>query len=160
VITTRELRRRYELTGPQQTIEHLTEALRERHLRPEDFSLRDLAEGLVPDGHEWVRTMDPRSATGVSLLEAGDGVDVTAFLNVASQIIYSKIMDAYTQEAFVVSNLVDTIPTRMDGEKFQASRGSKVRPTRCIRVCLTLAWDSAKTISKPRRRPSADSSCR
>lgn len=113
----RELKRRYELDGPQRTISHLSEALRESHLRPEDFSLRDLAEALVPQGHHWVRAMDPRASDGVSILEAGDGDDATAFLNVAGQVIYSKIMDAYTQDAFVVSKLVDTIPTRLDGEK-------------------------------------------
>ncbi len=32
-------------------------------------------------------------------------------------VIYSKILEAYTQEAFVVSKLVDAIPTRLDGEK-------------------------------------------
>jgi hypothetical protein len=32
-------------------------------------------------------------------------------------LIYSKIMAAYTQDAFVVSKLVDTIPTRLSGEK-------------------------------------------
>ena len=31
--------------------------------------------------------------------------------------IYSKIMEAYQNEAFVVSKLVETIPTRLDGEK-------------------------------------------
>jgi len=113
----RELRRQYELDGPAATVKHLSEALGKRHLRPEDFSLRDLAEGLVPEGHQWVRAMDPRSAGGVSLLEAGEGVDVTAFLNITGQVIYSKIMEAYTQEAFVVSKLVDTVPTRLDGEK-------------------------------------------
>jgi hypothetical protein len=113
----RDLKRQYELMGPHNTVQHLAEALRERRVRPEDFSLRDLAEALVPDGREWVRTLDPRSASGVSILEAGDGVDVTAFLNITGQVIYSKIMDAYTQEAFVVSKLVDTIPTRLDGEK-------------------------------------------
>ncbi len=123
MINTRELKRRYELDGPRQTIAHLTEALEQRHLRPEDFSIRDLAEGLVPDGHEWVRLMDPRSAGSVRILEAGDGVDVTAFLNITSQVIYSKIMDAYTQEAFVVSRLVDTIPTRLDGEKIPGISG-------------------------------------
>ncbi|MGC3972386.1 MAG: hypothetical protein QM775_35100 [Pirellulales bacterium] len=64
-----------------------------------------------------MRMLDPRHSGGVNLLEAGDGVDATAFLNVAGQVIYSKIIDAYTQEAFVVSKLVDTIPTRLDGEK-------------------------------------------
>lgn len=119
----RELKRRYDLDGPQQTTTHLCEALRKRHLRPEDISLRDLAEALTPDGHEWVRSLDPRSAGGVNLLEAGDGVDATAFLNVAGQVIYSKIMDAYQQEAFVVSKLVSTVPTRLDGEKIPGVTG-------------------------------------
>ncbi len=35
----------------------------------------------------------------------------------SSQVIHSKIVEAYTQEAFVVSKLVQTIPTRLDGEK-------------------------------------------
>lgn len=113
----RELKRRYDLDGADQTVTHLSEALRAGHLKPEDFSIRDLAEALVPDGREWVRLLDPRSAGGVSVLESNDGVDVTAFLNIAGQVIYSTIMEAYTQEAFVVSKLVDTIPTRLDGEK-------------------------------------------
>ncbi|MEX0867572.1 MAG: hypothetical protein WD030_09455, partial [Pirellulales bacterium] len=117
MIQYRELKRRFELDGPQRTTQHLREALAQGHLRPEDFSLRDLAETLVPDGHQWVRSLDPRAAGGVSLLEASEGVDATAFLNIAGQVIYSKIMEAYTQEAFVVSRLVDTIPTRFDGEK-------------------------------------------
>lgn len=117
MIKYRELKRRYDLDGAQKTTEHLSEALGQRQLKPEDFSLRDLAEALVPDGHHWVRRMDPRSSGGTTVLEATDGVDVTAFLNITGQIIYSKIMEAYHQEAFVVSKLVDTIPTRLDGEK-------------------------------------------
>jgi hypothetical protein len=113
----RELKRRYDLDGADQTVSHLSEALREKHLKPEDFSIRDLAEALVPDGREWVRMLDPRSAGSVSVMEAGDGVDVAAFLNITAQVIYSKIMEAYLQEAFVVSKLVETIPTRLDGEK-------------------------------------------
>jgi hypothetical protein len=113
----RELKRRYDLDGANQTVIHLSEALREGHLKPEDFSIRDLAEALVPDGSEWVRLLDPRSAGGVSVMESGGAVDVTAFLNITGQVIYSKIMEAYLQEAFVVSKLVDTVPTRLDGEK-------------------------------------------
>lgn len=116
-INCRELKRRYELDGPRQTTVHLSEALREGHLRPEDFSLRDLAESLIPGGHDWVRELDPRTSGGMRLLEAGDGIDATAFLNITGQVIFAKIMEAYTQEAFVVSKLVDTIPTRLDGEK-------------------------------------------
>ena len=117
MIKYRELKRRYDLDGAKKTVEHLSEALSTKQLRPEDFSLRDLAEGLIPDGHEWVRTLDPRSAGSVSLLEAGEAVDMTAFLNVAGQVVHSQIMESYTQEAFVVSKLVRTVPTRLDGEK-------------------------------------------
>jgi len=113
----RELKRRYELDGAAQTVTHLSEAISGGHLRPEDFSIRDLAEALVPDGREWVRMLDPRAGGSVPLVEASDGVDVTAFLNIAGQVIYSKIMESYHQEAFIVSKLVDTIPTRLDGEK-------------------------------------------
>jgi hypothetical protein len=113
----RELKRRFELDGATRTVEHLSEALTQKDLAPEDFSIRDLAEALVPDGRQWVRLLDPRSSGNVSVLEATDGVDVTAFLNVTGQVLYSKIMDAYQQEAFVVSKLVQTIPTRFDGEK-------------------------------------------
>lgn len=112
-----ELKRRNELDGPHRTTAHLCEALRNKQLQPEDFSLRDLAEALIPDGHAWVSGLDPRSHAGVRLLEGEDGVDVTAFLNVTGQLIYSKIMESYTQDAFVMSRLVETIPTRMDGER-------------------------------------------
>jgi len=113
----RELKRRYELEGADSTVEHLSESLREGHLQAEDFSIRDLAEALVPDGRQWVRMLDPRSSGSVSLMEASDGVDASAFLNIAGQVIYSKILDAYNQDAFVVSKLVQHIPTRLDGEK-------------------------------------------
>lgn len=111
----RELKRMYEANGPEKTVAHLREALQQRHLAPEDFSIRELAEATA--GPQWVRQLDPRNGGGVQLLEAGDGVDVTAFSNIAGQVVYSKILEAYSQEAFVVSKLVDTIPTRLDGEK-------------------------------------------
>ena len=116
----RELRRRYELDGPQKTVHHLSEAISQGQLKAEDFSIRDLAESLVPDGREWVRMMDPRNASGAFLSEA-EGVDVTAFMNVAGQIVYSKILEGYQNETFVVSKLVKTIPTRLDGELIPGS---------------------------------------
>ena len=113
----RELKRRYDLDGADRTVEHLSESLREGHLQPEDFSIRDLAEALVPEGRQWVRMLDPRAGGQVSLMEATDGIDVSAFLNISGQVIYSKILDAYEQESFVASKLVQHIPTRLDGEK-------------------------------------------
>ncbi len=110
----RELKRMYDANGPEKTVKHLQEALEQGHLKAEDFSIREVAE--VTLGGERVRQMGPRTG-GAHLLEAGEGVDVTAFSNITSQVVQSKIIEAYTQEAFVVSKLVDTIPTRLDGEK-------------------------------------------
>ena len=110
----RELKRMYDAHGPEKTVRHLQEALHQGHLRPEDFSIREVAEATLSP--ERVRQMDPRSG-GLSLLEAGEGVDVTAFSHITAQVVQAKIMEAYTQEAFVLSRLVDTIPTRLDGER-------------------------------------------
>ena len=111
----RELKRMYDKLGRDECVKHLTEALEQRHLKPEDFSIRELAEVTLSPGR--VRQMDPRHGGVVDVLEAGDGVDVTAFSNITGQVIESKIMEAYTQEPFVVSKLVGTVPTRLDGEK-------------------------------------------
>ncbi len=119
----RELRRRYDLDGAEKTVKHLSEALQQGDLTPEDFSLRDLAEALIPDGHRWVSELDPRSCRGVALMEATEGVDVTAFLNVSGQVIYSKILESYRQEAFRLSKMVETISTRLDGEKIPGAAG-------------------------------------
>ena len=86
----RELKHMYESYGPERTVKHLREALREGQLKAEDFSLRELAEATV--GPEWVKRLDPRSGDGVRLLEAGDAVDVTAFSNITGQIVYSRIL--------------------------------------------------------------------
>ncbi|NQU22219.1 MAG: hypothetical protein HQ567_13125, partial [Candidatus Nealsonbacteria bacterium] len=111
----RELKRMYDKLGRDECVKHLTEALEQHHLKPEDFSIRELAEVTLSPGR--VRQMDPRNGGGVDVLEAGDGMDVTAFSNITGQVIESKIMEAYTQEPFVVSKLVSTVPTRLDGEK-------------------------------------------
>jgi hypothetical protein len=110
----RELKRMYDMSGAEKTVRHLQEALEQGQLKPEDFSLREIAEATL--SAERVRQMDPRQG-GAVLLEAGEGVDATAFSNITGQVIRSKILEAYTQEAFVVSKLVDTIPTRLDGER-------------------------------------------
>ena len=71
----RELKRRYDLDGADRTVQHLSESLREGNLQPEDFSIRDLAEALVPDGKQWVHRLDPRSGGNISVMESSDGVD-------------------------------------------------------------------------------------
>jgi hypothetical protein len=116
-INVRELKRLYELDGPQRTCRRLAAALASGHLRPEEFSLRDLAEALVPDGREFVRLLNPRSKSGGWTLLEAHAVDTTAFANITGQVVYAKVLQAYQSEAFVVSRLVATIPTPFSGEK-------------------------------------------
>lgn len=114
----KELRRRVELEGAQKTVHHLTEALEAKYVRPEEFSLRDMA--LTFCGVEWYQACNPASDVDgrtLNAMEAGDGVDVTAFSNIIGQLIINRIMESYQSPAFVASQLVDTIPTRLDGEK-------------------------------------------
>ncbi len=114
----RELKRLYETLGAQEACRHLRESLAQKHLRPEDFSIRDLAEATIPDGREFIRLLDPRAKSGgVDLLEAADAVDTAAFSNITGQIIFSKIMEGFGSEAFVASRMVETVPTRFNGEK-------------------------------------------
>ena len=154
----RELKRLYELEGADRTVHALGDALNKGELQPEEFSIRELAEITLGTG--WVKQLDPRGGGGVNLMEAGDAVDVTAFSNITGQIIYNRIMQAYTQEAFILSRLVDTVPTRFDGEKIPASAGSSMKPRKSGRGCpiRTSAW--ARTTSKRPPPPNAVSSCR
>ncbi len=113
-INYRELRKRFELDGAAKTVEHFSEALENGDLKADDFSIRDLAEGLVPDGGQWLRELDPRNGNvAVSLLEDG----TSTFLNITGMVIESKILESYNQDVFAVSKIVSTIPTRLDGEK-------------------------------------------
>jgi hypothetical protein len=115
VINARELRQKYQLLGPKETCRRLTEALREGHLKPSDFSLRDMAEELVTDGREWVRTLDPRY--GVSVLENTGAVDTTTFLNITGQLLINSVLDAYNNPAYSISALFPRVSTRLSGER-------------------------------------------
>ncbi|MBE6428018.1 MAG: hypothetical protein E7028_05445 [Planctomycetaceae bacterium] len=113
-INYRELKRRVELDGLKKTTEHLSEAIDTRQIRPEEFSLRDLAEALIPDGLKWVRSLDP---CGENALLEGEGVESSAFLNITGRIISTKIREAYEQEAFKASKLVSIISSRLSRER-------------------------------------------
>lgn len=121
MINYREMKRRFDLDGCGPTVEHLVEALREGDLRPDEFSLRDLAEALIPDGREWVRLLHPNNQSTELCSEQFEDADLSAFQNVVRQVIQSKIHESFQHEAFVLSKLVATIPTRLDGEKIQSN---------------------------------------
>ena len=103
----RELKQLYEAEGADKTCRRLGAALESKELKPEDFSIKEIAEATL--GVDRVKALDPRS--GSSILEAGDGVDVTAFSNITGQLIYFRIMESYQNPGFWASGLIPNIPT-------------------------------------------------
>ena len=118
-INYREIKRTYQAYGPKIVTEHLTENLKSGQMRPEDFSFRALAESLVPDGNEWVRSLDPNNDTAYPLMEggAGAGVDVSAFKNITGILISAGVMQGYESVDHVATRLVDTRRTKITGGK-------------------------------------------
>jgi len=107
---------------PDRTMQDITEALERGRegkpggVRPEEFSLRDLAEELVttrdgePCGYQWTK--------GLLLQETAiDAVDVTAFANITGQLLVSKVLEGFQREEFTLSRLIPAVSTRLDGEK-------------------------------------------
>ena len=87
------------------------------NLRPSDFSIRQLAEGLIENGRQWVQSMDPRHGGGTAVMEASGAVDTTAFSNITGQLLISAVMDAYMSPAFSISQAFQTVSTTLNGEK-------------------------------------------
>lgn len=114
-----ELKRMCEANGSEWAARHLRTALTEKHLRPEDFSVRALAEGLVDGGREWVESMNPNG--GVQILRE-DAVNTTAFSNVMGQIVYNKLLDSYMMPDFVLSRTIPATKTPFKREKIAGTQ--------------------------------------
>lgn len=98
-------------------------------LRPQEFSLRDMAEAII--GPYWEQALQPRSRhaalleeTQRPLLEAGPGLDVTAFQNinaftgVVGGLIEVRMLEAYQNPSFIMGELMPDEPTKMgSGQK-------------------------------------------
>ena len=85
----RRLRKAWD-NDPEGTAQHVIEMATKKEYSLEDYSIRDLAEELIPDGREYVRLMDPKHRTGV--LEAAHAVDTAAFSHITGQLIFSTMM--------------------------------------------------------------------
>lgn len=117
-VSVADVKRRVELDGIDRTAAHLLEALEEGHLNWRDFSIRELFEGLVDEGDQIVQEFNPRhQGNTVNLLEAGNAVDTSTFSNITGQIVYSRLLDAFEDEAFIGDQVSELIPTQFDGEK-------------------------------------------
>lgn len=114
-----EIRQLVDYFGTDGTVAHFSEALNCGDLRYSDFSIRELAEGFV--GRNWVATMTPGHSGGyqqtMAIFEAGDAVAASDFSNITGQVVYNKLLDAFTAEEFVFSKVIPTVPTEFNGEK-------------------------------------------
>lgn len=128
------LRQLYESLGPVECQEKLANLLESKEVKPEDFSLRELAEAFC--GDQWAKRLNPRNVgrfSNTSLLEAGEGVDVSGFSNITGQILYTKILDGWKQTVDTAEKLTETVPTQFDGEKIpwlghSPDEGKAIRP--------------------------------
>jgi len=92
-------------------------------IRPEDFSLRDMAAHLLvnrsdgqPVGQSFIQEyFDPRDPH--PLQEAMGAVDATAFIGVQGQILINRLLQMYEQEDFVCSKMIAPTPTTLNGER-------------------------------------------
>jgi len=115
--------------------------LKEQQVRPEDFSLQELAEGIC--GRSWKTIFDPAQGelfskmtlarSLVEQVEPGDrrallentgfGIDPSAFLNINAYTILTgglievKILEAFQNPAFIGDKLMPAEATKLNGQK-------------------------------------------
>ena len=104
-ITTEEIQKRIEQDGIKTAVSYYTEALKNGDIKPEDFSIRSIAECFLPSGVSHIEQFG-------TLAEG----KVSPFANMITAVFNAKFMEGYNQEAFAMSKLVQTIPTQNDTE--------------------------------------------
>lgn len=84
----------------------------------QDFSLRRLAEALIPDGREFVQNyLDPTMDGGFRMQEAADVVASSMFANIIGQYAYAATLQSYQMPELIGDQLVTVVQTPFNGEK-------------------------------------------
>lgn len=104
-ITYQEMRRRWESDGSEKTLKHFSEALDGGHVKPDDFSIREMAEAFI--GREFVNACSPRdrSNTAARIMESA-GMSSSMFQDFTTRVIGTGIREQYNMPQFVLSNLI------------------------------------------------------
>lgn len=108
--------------------EGFTKGLATGQIDVNKISIRDLFEALMPDGRELVRLFDPRLGPGsgtreLMILEGQGAVTSGDFSNITGQIVYSRLIERLTPEAYPFQALIPNQPTQFDGEKIAGIAG-------------------------------------
>ena len=123
LINARELRKMYDGLGANKCRQHLRESIQSGRLTPRDFSLQDLAEGLMVDrqgnamGGNYRRALDPRRESSNDSQRILEAVDSSAFANITGQLAYTTLLQSYENPAFIGDQFVTTESTQLNGEK-------------------------------------------
>ena len=116
-IDCREMKRMVNALGSRKAERLLVEALDEKHLRPEDFTITEIAEAFM--GSEWVANLRPKSGRyyGRRELQEADGsaVAFSDFSNITGQWLFAEVKAAYENEEFVFSKIIPSKQTKIIG---------------------------------------------
>ena len=102
-----------------------SKGLMEKRLDPREFSLRDLAEGII--GENWAKVMNPDNVRRANLveqtmgvMEAGTGAiaasqfaDINAFTAVVSGLLEISVLEQFRAPDFIADKLMPTQNTKM-----------------------------------------------
>jgi len=112
------LRTMWESMGPEGCLMNLKSCLESGRLRAGDFSLKEIALSFC--GRQWYERLNPMMTSRygmMPIMEAGEGVDVSAFSNITGQIFYNRILEGWKNATLVADRIFDRFPTTLDGEK-------------------------------------------
>lgn len=124
----KEIRGAVEKFGVRGFKTRLQEQFDSKRLKPEDFTLHELFEGLVGDNIQQAREVlheMRRPGRGyMTLLEATNAVDTSTFSNITGQIAYNKVREGFDDPSFINGELLTTIPTQfLNGERIPGIGG-------------------------------------
>lgn len=123
-INRRDLTKYVASEGAPKVIQHLTEALETKKLRPTDFSIRDLACAFIEDGEAWVNRLGGRKSGFSSLMEAVNAVDTSQFSSITGQVFYNRLLEGYDSPEFLWPKLVETFSSKiLNGERIAGVGG-------------------------------------
>lgn len=118
---------RDESTGQVEFVESVDEfgrpALAKSRAKPEEFSLRELAEAIGGEGFVDTYFNPQGGVDQITLIEAGAAIDPTAMINIntfslaTAGLVEAKVLEKFQNPAFIGDQLVEVRPTKLNGEK-------------------------------------------
>jgi len=101
-----DLQNRIDQDGVSNTVQFLIDALKEGYIKPEEFSIRQLAECFLPDGLAQINAIGTLSTETTAPL-----------MTLLGAIVETKVKEAFNHKDFVIAKSVQTLPSHPQGER-------------------------------------------